>query len=390
MSRQTQKPRGPEPPPIALAAARHPSRRDSQSEGEHRINTARPLRARLLVATVLSLIIGALIAVGGLVLVVMLFGGRPLDLLLGSAAPGRAGILDSRELTAMPSGTQPTDLVPGPKGGAYFIDGTTASVWRVNTGTGKTFEIIRPGDRAAGQEVAIGEPRQLAAAGVEVVIVDDAGRAWRWQPTDRKDAGTLTPLKLGDMPVLPAGHGPVAAFDPPVGEYRLYVVDRGSDQLLRFQQTFDGSSFLPPSPYLTRPDPAVDDIDRLHLDFDLYALAHGEIQRYRYGRRDFLWIPQDVGGADFRLLAGSGRDASDGRLYLYDAAGRRVVGFTKADGKVLATWSVAEGRDELDDVRGMYVVEGGLNRKGVRRSDTLVWITPQAMYEASLQLPAGS
>ncbi len=55
-----------------------------------------------------------------------------------------------------------------------------------------------------------------------------------------------------------------------------------------------------------------------------------------------------------------------------------------------ATWSVDEGRDELDDVRGMYVVEGGLNRRGVRRSDTLVWVTPQAMYEANLPLPAGS
>jgi streptogramin lyase len=390
MSGRTKRPPGTEPVPIALAEARHQSRRDTQLVAENRTNAARPLRARLLVATVLSLIIGALIAVGGLVVVVMLVGGRPLDLLLGSSAPGRAGVLDSRQVTAMPSGMQPTDLVPGPKGGAYFIDGTTASVWRVNTGTGKTFEIIRPGDRADGLEVAIGEPRQLAAAGGEVVIVDDAGRAWRWRPTDRKDAGTLAPLQLGDMASLPAGHGPAAAFDPEVGEYRLYVVDRGGDQVLRFQQTFDGGTFLSPSPYLIRPDPAVDGIDRLHLDFDLYALARGEIQRYRYGRRDFLWIPQDVGGADFRLLAGSGRDTSDGRLYLYDAADRRIVGFTKADGKVLATWSVDEGHDVLEDVRGMYVVEGGLNRKGVRRRDTLVWVTPQAMYEASLKLPGGS
>jgi hypothetical protein len=376
--------------PIALAAAAHQSRRDPRLVAEERTSAARPLRGRLVVATVLSLILGALIAGGGLVLAVVLLGGRPLDLLLGPAAPGRAGILDGREVTAMPSGAQPTDLVPGPKGGAYFIDGTTASVWRVNVGTGKAFEIIRPGDRADGLEVAIGEPSQLTAAGVEVVIVDDAGRAWRWQPTDRKDTGTLAPLQLGDMPTLPAGHGPVAAFDPQVGEYRLYVVDRGGDQLLRFQQTFDGSSFLPPSLYLTRPDPAVDGIDRLHLDFDLYALARGEIQRYRYGRRDWLWIPQAVGGADFRLLTGSGREANDGRLYLYDVAGQRIVGFTKTDGKVLATWSAGEGRGELDDVRGMYVVEGGLNRKGVRRSDTLVWVTPRAMYEASLKLPDGS
>jgi hypothetical protein len=372
--------------PIALAAARHRSDRDAPLGGENGTRVARPLRARLALATVLSLIVGALIAGGGLVLVVVLFGGRPLDLLLGSAGPGRAGILESRQVTTLPTGLQPTALVPGPMGGAYFIDATSASVWRVNTGTGKSFEIIRPGDRADGEDVAIGTPRQLAAAGTEVVIVDDVGRAWRWQPTDRKDAGTLAPLQLGGMSTLPAGHGPVAAFDAGIGTYRLYVVDRGGDQVLRFQQTFDGSSFLPPSPYLTRADAAVDSIEQLHLDFDLYALARGEVQRYRYGRRDWLWIPQDIGSADVRLLAGSGRGSSDGRLYLYDAAGRRIVGMGKADGKVLGTWSVDADRDELDDVRGMYVIEGGLNRRGVRKSDTLVWATPGAIYEASLKL----
>jgi hypothetical protein len=178
----------------------------------------------------------------------------------------------------------------------------------------------------------------------------------------------------------------VAAFDAGTGTYRLYVVDRGADQVLRFQQTFDGSSFLPPSPYLTRADAAVDDIEQLHLDFDLYALARGEVQRYRYGRRDWLWIPQDIGSGDVRLLAGSGRGSSEGRLYLYDAAERRIVGMAKADGKALGTWSVDGDRDELEEVRGMYVIEGGLNRRGVRKSDTLVWATPGAIYEASLKL----
>jgi len=390
MSRRTQKPRGSEPVPVALAAARHQGRRDTPPGGNDQDTTSRPLRGRLVLAAVLSLIAGAFIAGGGLLLVVVLFGGRPLDLLLGSGDHGQAGILETRQITTMAPGTRPAALVPGPDGGAYFIDGTTASVSRVNTGNGKTFQIIRPGDRADDQDAAIGTPRQLAAAGDEVVIIDDARRAWRWQPTDRRDAGTLAPLRLAGVPALPAGHGPVAVFDPPVGTYRLYVVDPGGDQVLRFQQTFDGSSFLPPSLYLTRADAAVDAIEQLHLDDDLYALAQGEIQRYRYGQRDWLWLPQDLGSRDIRLLAGSGDAASDGRLYLYDAADSRILGLAKADGKVLGTWSVGEGRDELDDVRGMYVVEGRLNRRGVRRSDTLVWVTPEAMYEASLPLPAGS
>ena len=87
-------------------------------------------------------------------------------------------------------------------------------------------------------------------------------------------------------------------------------------------------------------------------------------------------------------MAGSGRASSNGRVYLYDAQHGRIVGFDKVDGSYIAQWSPRGDGTEMDDVRGMYVIEGGLNKKGTRRkNDTLVWITPEGIYRATL--PAG-
>ena len=194
-------------------------------------------------------------------------------------------------------------------------------------------------------------------------------------------------MRLQGKSSLPDGHGPVAAFDPQAGQYRLYAVDQEGDQILRYQQTFDGSSFQPPSPYLTRADAEVDSIDQLYLDFDLYALADGELQRYTYGRRDWMWMPADLGGTDYRLLGGSGSRTNDGRLYLYDAAGTQVIGLAKVDGEVIGRWTPDAESRALEDVRGMYIVEGGLSKKGKRKNDTLVWITPEAIHRAKLGLP---
>jgi hypothetical protein len=39
----------------------------------------------------------------------------------------------------------------------------------------------------------------------------------------------------------------------------------------------------------------------------------------------------------------------------------------------------------MDDIRGMYIVEGGLTKKGdKRRNDKLIWITPTGIYQANL------
>ena len=74
-----------------------------------------------------------------------------------------------------------------------------------------------------------------------------------------------------------------------------------------------------------------------------------------------------------------------GRVYLYDAAHGRIVGFDKEDGSYIGQWLPQGDGGEMDDIRGMYIVEGGLTKKGdKRRNDKLIWITPSGIYQANL------
>ncbi len=131
------------------------------------------------------------------------------------------------------------------------------------------------------------------------------------------------------------------------------------------------------------------DFDQLSIDFDVYALVDGTVRRHQSGIRDessALERPPGEAAPDYRLVDGSGRDVSDGRLYLHDAAADSIVAFGKIDGRYLGGWVTSGG--EIDDIRGMYVIEGGLTTEGQRKDDTLVWITPAAIYRASLPLTA--
>jgi hypothetical protein len=139
----------------------------------------------------------------------------------------------------------------------------------------------------------------------------------------------------------------------------------------------------------------VGDFEQLYIDFDVYALFDNTVRRHEYGRWDGDFLPElppDDGdlrpGHDYRIMAGSGRASTMGRMYIYDAKHGRVVGFSKVDGSYIGQWLPSGGGSEMDDIRGMYVIEGGLNKKGTtRKNDTLVWVTPKGVYQATL--PAG-
>jgi len=85
------------------------------------------------------------------------------------------------------------------------------------------------------------------------------------------------------------------------------------------------------------------------------------------------------------MVDGSGSESSLGRAYLYDARHGRIVGFDKSDGSYIGQWMPSDGGDQMADVRGMYVIEGGLNKKKTKRkNDQLVWITPDGIYRTTL------
>jgi hypothetical protein len=165
---------------------------------------------------------------------------------------------------------------------------------------------------------------------------------------------------------------------------------------MRYRQMFDGSSFEPPTPYLTTASAEVADIDQVYIDYDVYSLFDNTLRRYGFGKweGDFTLaeLPDDGDlrpGHQFTMVEGSGDQRTMGRAYIYDALHGRVVGFSKVDGRYLGQWLPPGDGVEMTDVRGMYVIEGGLNKKGTRRkNDELVWVTPTGIYRTTLALGA--
>ena len=310
--------------------------------------------------------------------------GGGLDALYNTRTPA------VERVVKLPKGQDPSHLVQGPRGGAIYIDATDGTVYRANLKSKKTAKIVSEGQKGSGK--TIDRPVQLATTDYYVIVVDDKARPFRWSPSNSAGAGTLAKITLRGRTGFEPNHGDIAAYDPGNSLYRLYVAEPSLNQIMRYTQTLDGSAFSAPTDYLASQTAEVAEFDQLYVDFDIYALFDNTLRRHAYGKYDGTFaldeMPDDGDirpGHDFRLVSGSGHSNSLGRLYVYDAAHSRVVAFDKDDGSYVAQWRPKGDGGEMDDVRGMYVIEGGLNKKGDRRkNDVLVWITPDGIYRTTL------
>jgi hypothetical protein len=305
-----------------------------------------------------------------------------------------ATTLDIKRITNLADESEtidPVDLVAGRRKGAFFIDRDTSVVKRVNTRNGRVYDVISEGDKPrAGRTIA--RPVQLADGGTDVVIVDADGRPFGWRSSNSAGGGTLRRVTLRGEPTFTAGHGDVAAYNPGPGGYRMYVTEPDRNMIKRYQQTLDQSAFDAPSDYLVSQSSEVADMEQIYVDFNVYALIDNAVRKYIRGRYqgDFaLALPPDDAdirpGHDYTRLTGSASVSVDGRLYVYDALHERVIGFSKDDGRYLGQWQAAGS--QLEDLRGMYVVDGATNRKRTKRkADTLYWVTPRGLYSAELKL----
>jgi hypothetical protein len=288
----------------------------------------------------------------------------------------------------------PVDLVEDSRKGALYIDRNLPGIVRVNLANGKSTDVVLEGDKpASGGNLRIGTPLQLEDAGPHVIITDDQARPWRWSPSNAGGAGTLARVTLQGEPTFAEDHGDVAAYMPSTGGYRIYVIDPGQNQVMRYQQTLDGSSFVG-SGYLATPSSEVADFAQLYVDYDVYALIEDSVRRYHIEKYDGAFMldePPDAEdlrpGHEYQRMTGRGTAGTDGRLYLYDAEHGRVVGFSKADGSYVGQWAPSIDDESMEDLRGMYVIPGKVTRKKkqeTREPDTLVWVTPRGVYRAVL------
>ena len=296
-----------------------------------------------------------------------------------------------QRLAKLPKDQDPAYLVNDSRNGAIYIDRNTGIVMRANLKNGKTAKVVRTGDKAKGGK-NIGEPVQLTSTGYYVIVVDDKARPFRWSPSNSAGDGTLAKITLRGRSGFEKDHGDVEAYDPPgLSQYRLYVAEPSFNQIMRYVQTQDGSSFDTPTQWLASPSAEVENYDQLYVDWDVYALFDNTLRRYRFQKYDGTFaldeLPDDDDvrpGHDYTMVDGSGTASTNGRFYLYDAKHGRIVGFDKSDGSYLGQWSPRGDGDEMDDVRGMYVIEGGVNKKGKRKNDSLVWVTPDGIYRTTL------
>jgi hypothetical protein len=298
-----------------------------------------------------------------------------------------ARIAETKVIKAFRDVHDPAYLVRGPRGAAYFIDREDQTVNRVAIKDGTNVAVAHEGDKpASGGKARLGEPMQIEASGTEIVIVDDKARAWRWRPSDQTGRGTLAKLTFLGGAQWGDDHGDIETFDDASG-YRLYVIEPTQAQILRYQQTFDGSAFQVPTPYLVTKNEGVGDIRQLYIDADLYALTDEALQRYRFGRYEGTFALKDPPdaedmrpGHDYALVTGTGSAATNGRLYLYDAKHDRIVGFSKESGEYIGQWTTGPKGPSMDDMRGMYVVRA----KKKKDPDRLFWVTPEGVFESTL------
>jgi hypothetical protein len=285
-------------------------------------------------------------------------------------------------ITAMSGGDQVIWLTRGPDGAAYMIS-TDRSVLRVDPATGRSAVIVTAGE---GSGVGMGPPYLLGGGGPDLLIIDTRGALWRWRPSDAEGNGTLGTIRVGGDVAWGHDVPDIGTFviNTDRGLYRLYVAHPPSQQILRYEPVADGSSFIAPTPYFLGENEPVDSFRRLFIDGDIYALTGDNVLRYFNGRRVTSYALADPPdgedvrpGHDYQQFAGTGLRNEAGRLYVWDATHKRVLVFNKEDGAYLEQF-VADG-SEFDDVRGMYVAEGGSGQPSA-----LIFATAGGLYSVVL------
>ena len=210
---------------------------------------------------------------------------------------------------------------------------------------------------------SIAEPRYIALAGPDVLILDSKNQLWRWRPAG-SGKGSLAKVKVKGASSWGDDIRGLGAFVRNVdqGLYNLYVVDPSGKQILVYTPAFDGSGFPgDPSGWLAAPQD-VSTVDTMLIDGDVYLSRDGGITRYARGGKTG-WTPADPGDALLRpapaySVIASGTDKGLGSVYGYDRANSRVLKIDKNNGAIQAQYRLATGDPGWADLRGMIVVAG--------------------------------
>jgi len=278
-------------------------------------------------------------------------------------------------------------MVRGPDGVPYVLDATTKTVYRIDLKRKRATAIVRTGRNPGGLLVA--NLKILAVGGRDVLILDSKNQLWRWRPSNDAGKGTLGKITVngarswGDDVTTIATH----LRDANRGLYNLYVVDPSEQQIRVYFPAADGSGFPAKAAGWLATARAVDKMTSMYIDGDVFIAEGGLVERFNRGKSEG-WDAAKLDDAllrptvDATLVAGEG-DFRQGVVYAYDHANARVIGYAKADGKLVAQYRLAGDRPDWDDLRGLYVLPG-IDQE----PSTLVWLSGTGVHQSVLSAVA--
>jgi hypothetical protein len=295
-------------------------------------------------------------------------------------------------------------MVLGSDGAAYVIDSTNSTVYWVNLQTGTKLPILY-----AGQELTagtVGNPRYLATAGTDVLVLDDFNSVWRWRPaaSTNQGRGAWIKISIPDNANWGLGARAIGTFivNSQRGDYNFYIVLPNANQILKYQPASDGSGFPKEGKanYLTV-NQDVATVEDLYVDGKVYIVDKGKITQWVLGQKVTGWIPDPPGSSDvekkgdillrpsgpyYTRLVADNPSQDQGTFYAYDGINRRIVAFTKNTGTFTQQYMVARSSPWLAAVKGMFVVPSPTGGTG-----TVYWIESGSLLMAPLSgLPAAS
>ena len=268
------------------------------------------------------------------------------------------------DFTAAFIDVDPTEMVLASDGSLWVAEVGRGRVIRVDPATGESAVLYRSGQELDGGTA--GAPWMIATAATDVVLIDRARQAWRFDLVEQ------IPHRLGlqGLTAVAPDSRLLAALQhrPPLEIFNLYVVDAGGAGVLKWGPA-DAIPVRypdPPQPFLVEePDlPAAAARDIL-VDASLWLLQARTMTRVNFGtplpQEDYsLDPPPDVTvrpELDYRLVdAATVGDRET--FYVYDAANARIVAFQRADGAFVRQWlAPSEGANTglLDAVLALSV-----------------------------------
>ena len=268
------------------------------------------------------------------------------------------------DLAAAFTATDPVDMVMASDGSLWVAEVGRGRVIRVDPGSGAAAVVYRAGQDLGG--VTAGAPWMIATAATDVVLLDRARQAWRFDLVEQ----LAHPLGLPGLGAISAESRLLTALQhrPPLEIFNLYLVDEAEGDVLKWTpgDVIPVRYPRPPESYLVeRPDLPVARARDVLADANLWLLQARTVTRVNFGtplaQEDYsLDAPPDAvlrPGLDYRLLDGATIGDRE-TFYVYDAANARILSYQRADGSFLRQWLAPGSGPEaalLDEVRALSV-----------------------------------